>query len=191
MRSITLSRLRKAIDQRPSAISSSCRYRRMGSHLIIDCLDCPGKQNLACSRCQKAVLQILTRETGVETVVLSALWEISYTGSCVTILKEVAEIAAQCHDLGSEIKAFNHCNDCPLNPPRFYAEVAENLPFLPTNEELRKMALRTPKHGAACKNCLIRIEQQIEEMRRKIEEIGAKVIRQAFRVVENEPEHRN
>lgn len=175
----------------PEKTQTACNYRKIEDRLIIDCLNCQGKQDLTDRRCQIGVTRILARETTINAIILSSLWEVSYTGECVSILRNIAEILALCQDLSRRPTSFPQCKDCPLNPDVLYNGIRDSLPRLPDRKKLDEMILSIPRYKTACEECVKGAETNIIEIRKRIDDIGMRIARKAFRVIEHEAKDNN
>lgn len=163
-----------------------CNYNRNGNELVIDCDGCEGQQDLGNERCLMAILNILSREAGVEEIILSGNWEISYRGDSIHALGSMAKIVRFCHDLSMLPNRFQDCSTCPLAPYKFYRSLARGLPTLPPRVNIERLAKVSSKHPHGCHECIERIQSNTDGMRYSLDELEKDVARMAYRVVDNE-----
>jgi len=186
MRKMSSGRRRKQeVLRRPS---ENCPYLRKGNELVIECRECPGSQDLLDEGCLRPVLRIMAMEGGVEEIVLSGDWEMSYMGDSVAVIGSLAKVVRTCMDLSMLPNRFQDCCSCPLSPSKFYASVSNGLPRLLDESGIKTLARRSSKHPRACDDCMGRVNSNLEGMRYSLEELGREVAWKAFRVVGVEDE---
>lgn len=172
-------------------IQTICNYRKNGDWLIVNCLECNGKQDLTDDRCRIGIIKILAREPTINGVVLSSLWEVSYAGECISILRNIAEIYGLCQELSRKAPSFPQCKDCPFEPALFYDKIGQNLPYLPDRKRLDEMIFSIPRYKSACEECVKGAESNIIDLRKRLDRIRMRIARKAFRVIERETKDSN
>lgn len=161
-----------------------CPRSRDGTTLVIDCRSCEGKQDLLDRECLSSALKSLASEPGVEEVILTGDWDVSYGGECVRALCSLATVVRFCFDLSTISAGHKFCKGCPLSPERFYSSIPNDLLSLPDGQHLSSFARQSGKHNGVCDDCIQRVGSNLSQIKGSLEEIGMDVTRSAFGVVE-------
>jgi len=178
MRKLTKPGARQA--PRPESDGPGCRARKMNGTLVMDCQGCSGGQSLDSPQCFRGVVKALSRESGVNEILLSRDWEISYGEDCVRALEGLSDVvkflsSVQFHD------AFEDCASCRCSPRAIIPGLIESLPS--SDPGWAAASLQRGPHGKACGGCVRSLKADLEHAANLMSEAERRVCWTAFRVV--------
>lgn len=164
--------------------NAGCPRSREGTALVMDCGSCEGKQDLLDKECLRSVLKSLSSEPGIEEVILSGEWDVSYGDECVRALCSMATVVRLCLDLSTISPGRKSCSACPFSSKTLYSSISNDLFSLPDEQYLSSCARQYGRGKKVCNDCIQRAGSNISQIRDCLEKIGMDVTRSAFGVVE-------
>ncbi|UCF08332.1 MAG: hypothetical protein JSW28_01185 [Thermoplasmata archaeon] len=187
---------------------ASCKYRL--SHesskvsLIADCMECKGRAQLSDRRCLSGILNGLSQEYNVDSVILSRYIETKYTEDSMEMLKMMVGILQDLDQMGirepfdeyfsnderlsSNLKGQlrSQCTKCALTPERIFSSLKRE--FLGGisrfYDELGKVTNQVAgNHERACAQCMKATKGDLVYLFNKLEKLRGFVIYKGFQIV--------
>lgn len=194
---------------KPCACEYALQREANTTAVVVDCKETGGPAVLTARECRAHVLEILSQEVNVDSLVLSHYRETQYTPPAMELLQRLGGIAAEFHQLSlrnpyqtyfdprtdlsaSEKKdQLKLCEECPWNPMTYFDKLAKEAMVQdpgPFHEEFIREAERLigATKPEVCNPCLAASRGEMEYMATQLLKLRAFVLYEGFRVVEPE-----
>lgn len=164
--------------------------------LIVECTECDIKPSLNNQRCLQGVLNILSEEMGVDTVILSHYEDTEYFGPAMDLLNNLVDFLDSIEDFtmrdpiekyfdylddGSKRKL--KCHDCQFNPSNVFPNLRNK--FFEGIEEFENEFNRITQQidsvsysHTECEECTFSTLQDLDYLKKEYEELYKMTIRE-------------
>lgn len=147
--------------------------------LTIDCRGCRGSKDLGEQTCMRCALKALSRNPSVNRLVLSGNLDAAYEGSCIQVLRDLAEVVRLCTEDVISI-GDRSCNSCPSRPSKVLERLADSIPY---QWDFLTPKARPAQSMAKCVSCAEKVNEVQSTIVAKIRQIERCTSREAFMVV--------
>ncbi len=127
----------------------------------------------------RCALRELTRTPCFDRLVLSGSLDVAYEGSCVLVLRDLAEVVRLCHE-GAAPEDERNCSGCDSRPSDVLGRLADSIPYQWDGALKRSRPVRTK---VKCASCWEKVDEVRSMVLAKMHQIERSSSRGAFKVV--------
>ncbi len=165
-------------------------------HLVVECTECNIYPSLNDQRCLQGVLNILSEEMGIDTVVLSHYEDTEYFGPAMDLLNNLVDFLDSIEDftmrnpveryfdyLEDSSKKKLKCHECQFNPskvfPNLRSKFSEGIEEFENefNMVIQKIDRASYSH-TECEECTFSTLQDLDYLKKEYEELYKMTMRE-------------